>query len=138
VFSDESVQNQLIYLHLLAGRDLSHMTEVIRQRRFREPEDVYLRFLDSFATHLRGDYAQAARLLVPLPRYRWHQGEAAVIAGIVVAAGNFDRSSGLISKISLDEIFAEERNMAEPWQQRLPAGAGSLLTNADVSDQKQQ
>lgn len=134
VFSDETVQNQLIYLHLLANRNVDHMTEVVRQRRQRNPDDVYLRFLESFAMHLHGDYAQAARLLVPLPRYRWHQGEAAVIAGIVVASGNFDRSAGLLSKISIDDLFAEERQMAEPWQQRALAGPASLLSKAEFSD----
>lgn len=133
-FSDESVQNRLIYLHLLAHHDVDRMSRLIQQRRLREPEDVYLRFLESFARHLNGDYAQAAKMLVPLPRYRWHQGEAAVIAGIVVAAGGFDRSAGLISKISLDDIFPEERSMAEPWQQRLRTGTVSLLSKADVSE----
>lgn len=119
---DETVQNQLIYLNLLAGRDLDTMREVIHNRRSQAPDETYLRFLEAFALHLRGDYSQAAQLLVPLPRYRWHQGEAAVIASIVAAAGKVDRSAGLLSRINTGELFAEERSMVEPWKQKLAAG----------------
>ena len=120
---DDAVQNQLIYLNLLAGHDLGVMGEIIHNRRLRDPEDIYPRFLEAFALHLHGELGQAAELLVPLPRYRWHQGEAAVIASIVAAAGHIDRSAGLLSKIRNDDLFAEERTMVEPWQHRLATSA---------------
>ena len=102
---DESVQNQVIYLHLLADRDLDSMIEIIRNRRQLNPGDVYLRFLDALATCKHGEFTQAARMLVPLPRYRWHQGEAAVIASIVAAAGNYDRSASLLGQIDTTKLF---------------------------------
>lgn len=135
-FSDETVQNPLIYLHLLANKDQERMLEVIRQRRQREPENTYLRFLESLARHQRGEYAQAAGMLVPLPRYRWHQGEAAVIAGIMAASGNLDRSAGLLSQIQMEGLFAEERQMAEPILHRQQSGMPALVSKADVRDLK--
>ena len=131
---DETVQNQLIYLNLLAGRDLDTMREVIHNRRSQAPDETYLRFLEAFALHLRGDYSQAAQLLVPLPRYRWHQGEAAVIASIVAAAGKMDRSAGLLSRINTGELFTEERSMVEPWKQKL-ASSSPLLSKVETANE---
>ena len=128
---DDSVQNQLVYLNLLAGHDVDTMREVIRNRRALAPDDVYLRFLDAFALHLRGAYNEAAELLVPLPRYRWHQGEAAVIASIVSAAGKIERSAPLLAKISASDLFAEERAMVEPWQHHLVTSGSTLVSKAE-------
>lgn len=125
---DDSVQSQLIYLSLLAGRQVDAMREVIQVRRQQTPNDTYLRFLDAFALHQQGKFAQAAQQLVPLPKYRWHQGEAAVIASIVAAAGNFDRSSALLGQIDVSLLFAEERLLVEPWHQRLNDGSTILST----------
>ncbi|MBL9142337.1 MAG: hypothetical protein JNM99_01535 [Verrucomicrobiaceae bacterium] len=125
---DESVQSQLIYLSLLAGRQIDAMRDVIQARRQQTPSDTYLRFLDAFALHQQGKFTQAAQQLVPLPKYRWHQGEAAVIASIVAAAGNFDRSSALLGQIDDSLLFAEERLLVEPWHQRLNDGANILST----------
>jgi len=129
---DDSVQGQLIYLNLLAGRDVDSMREIIRNRRALAPDDVYLRFLDSFALHLGGHYTEAAELLVPLPRYRWHQGEAAVIASIVAAAGKIERTAGLLSKISATDLFAEERAMVEPWQHRLITAGTAMVSKVEA------
>ena len=128
---DDSVQNQLLYLNLLAGHDVDTMREIIHNRRLIAPEDVYLRFLDAFALHLRGEYSQAAEMLVPLPRYRWHQGEAAVIASIVSAAGKMDRTGALLAKINSTELFAEERAMVEPWQHTLVTSGSTLASKAE-------
>jgi hypothetical protein len=113
---DKSVQNQLLYLSLLAGRELVAKTEIIQTRRSAAPEDVYLQFLEAFALHQRGQFVQAAQLLVPLPRFSWHQGEAAVIASILAAAGSVDRSTVLLNQIKTEGLFEEERAMVGPWQ----------------------
>jgi hypothetical protein len=128
---DQTVQNQLIYLHLLANRDLDSMIEVIHNRRTLDPGDVYLRFLDAFAAHRHGDFAQASRMLVPLPRYRWHQGEAAVIASIVAAAGSYDRSATLLGQIDTTKLFPEEQALITPWQQRI-ANGGNLVSTVNA------
>lgn len=125
---DESVQNQLIYLHLLAGRDLDSMRELIHNRRTMNPADVYLRFLDAFETHQRGELTQAAHMLVPLPRYRWHQGEAAVIASIIAATGSYERSASLVGQIDSAKLFPEEQALLAPWQQRI-AASSQVATN---------
>lgn len=125
---DDGVQSHLIYLSLLAGRQVDAMKEIIQVRRQQAPGDTYLRFLDAFALHQQGKFAQAAQQLVPLPKYRWHQGEAAVIASIVAAAGNFDRSSALLGQIDTSLLYAEERALVEPWHQRLSEGSAVLNT----------
>ena len=128
VTSDETVQNKVIYLHLLADRDVDLMSELIRNRRAQAPEDVYLRFLEAFALHKHGDFVQAARLLVPLPRYRWHQGEAAVIASIVAASGNFDRSAALLGKIDTAKLFPEELALVNPWRMQIASRSQLVST----------
>ncbi|MDB6119779.1 MAG: hypothetical protein JWO08_3560 [Verrucomicrobiaceae bacterium] len=115
--SDPAVQNKLIYLNLLASHDIEATTEVIRNRRAQAPDDVYLRFLDAFAANKRGEFVQAASMLIPLPRYRWHQGEAAVIASIVAATGSYDRSASLIKQIDTASLFPEEQALTVPLQQ---------------------
>lgn len=125
---DDNVQSQLIYLSLLAGRQVDAMWDVIQVRRKQTPNDTYLRFLDAFALHQQGKFAQAAQQLVPLPKYRWHQGEAAVIASIVAAAGNFDRSTALLGQIDISLLFAEERLLVEPWHERLNEGTSAFST----------
>jgi hypothetical protein len=127
---DESIQSQLIYLSLLAGRQVDALRDVIRTRRATAPDDVYLRFLEAFAMHQQGLFTQATQLLVPLPKYRWHQGEAAVIASIIAAAGNFDRSSVLLGQIDSSLLYQEERALVEPWYQRMNTSS-ALLSNAD-------
>ncbi len=114
-FADDSVQNQVIYLHLLVGRDMDLMRSVIESRRAAHPEDTYLRFLDAFSRHQRGELAQAARLLVPLPAHRWRQGEAAVLGAIIAGGGGAGQSAGLLSRIDVTATFPEERALAEPW-----------------------
>jgi hypothetical protein len=121
VLHDDDIQNPLIYLSLLAGHHIDAMHDVVRVRRAEQPGDVYLRFLESFALHQQGKFSQAAQLLVPLPKYRWHQGEAAVIASIIAAAGNFDRSSALLGQIDTTLLYGEEKALVEPWHQRLSA-----------------
>ncbi len=125
--SDPDVQNKLIYLNLLAGHEIEATTEVIRNRRAQAPDDIYLRFLDAFATNKRGEFIQAASMLVPLPRYRWHQGEAAVIASIIAATGNYERSASLIKQIDTASLFPEEQALINPWQQDIASG-GKLVS----------
>ena len=127
---DDHVQNQLLYLNLLAGNDVETMSQVIHNRRAQAPDDVYLQFLEAFALHQRGLFSQAAKLLVPLPRYRWHQGEAAVIACIISVAGGMERSAALLSQVQAEALFPEERTLAEPWLNRLTS-QGPVVTSTN-------
>jgi hypothetical protein len=129
---DPAVQEQLIYMHLLAGKDVERMATLIAQHRAEQPENTYLRFLDSFAMHQRGMLTQAAKLLIPLPRHRWHQGEAAVLGGILASAGGIERSAQLFQRMGDTAIFAEERSLAEPWIARLKADGTLLSSTASV------
>ena len=132
---DESIQNQLIYLSLLAGKKVDAMHSIIVARRAQVPGDVYLRFLESFAIHQTGAYTQAARLLVPLPRYRWHQGEVAVISSIMASSGNIESCRALLSQIDASLLFQEEKSLCEPWQIRAAADS-HLMSSAVTSTQR--
>lgn len=123
---DEAIQEQLIYLSLLTDQKNESMLTIVRNRRQFEPRNVYLRFLEALALHKTGAHGEAAALLVPLPQHRWHQGEAAVIASIIAASGQIDRSSALIQQIDPAQLFGEERAIFSPWQNRLNAAASLL------------
>jgi hypothetical protein len=101
------------------GLHPSKRSTAIHQRGNIASDDVYLRFLEAFALHQRGQLNQAAHRLIPLPRYRWHQGEAAVIASIIAATGTLDKTSGLLTQIDVTSLFEEERILVAPWQQQL-------------------
>lgn len=128
---DESIQDSLIYISLLAGEKVDAMLAIIRNRRQHAPEQVYLRFLEALALHQQGKHGDASSLLVPLPRHRWHQGEAAVLASIISATGEIDRSSPLIQQIDASLLFVEERQLFDPWQSRLTLGT-SLASRTDT------
>ncbi len=132
---DESIQDRLIYLSLLAGREVDAMRELVRAHRANAPGDVYFRFLESFALHQQGFFVESARLLVPLPKYQWHQGEAAVIATIMASSGKLESCSGLVGQIDSNRIFKEEKALVEPWQVRILADS-PLLSNADTPPQR--
>ncbi len=124
---DESIQEQLIYLSLLADQKTESMLAIVRNRRQLEPQNVYLRFLEALALHKTGASGEAASLLVPLPRHRWHQGEAAVIASILATSGQIDRSAPLAAQIDATQLFAEENALFAPWQSRFSMNADSLI-----------
>jgi hypothetical protein len=104
------------------------MLAIVRNRRQLEPQNVYLRFLEALALHKTGANAgEAASLLVPLPRHRWHQGEAAVIASILASSGQIDRSAPLAAQIDATQLFAEENALFSPWQARFNMNADPLV-----------
>lgn len=123
---DEAIQEQLIYLSLLANQKVDAMLAIVRNRRQVEPQNVYLRFLEALALHQTGSSGEAAGLLIPLPQHRWHQGEAAVIASIIASSGQIDRTKTLIQQIDPSQLFAEERALLAPWQTRLHTGDGLI------------
>ncbi len=123
---DESIQESLIYLSLLTGQKVDGMLAVIRSRRQTFPENVYLRFLEALALHQQGNPFEAAALLIPLPQYRWHQGEAAVVASIIASAGKIDRSSALIQQIDSTQLLPEEHTLFDPWRNRVSLGTGLI------------
>lgn len=119
---DPSIQDSLTYLSLLSDQQTETALAEVRQRRETQPANVYLRFLEALALHQQGNHLDAKSLLIPLPRHRWHQGEAAVLASIISAAGEVERSSSLIQQIDSSLLFEEERAIFEPWQSRFTLG----------------
>jgi len=131
---DETIQESLIYISLLTGQKSDSMLAVVRHRRQQTPDNVYLRFLEAFALHQQGSHVDAKALLIPLPRYRWHQGEAAVLASIISASGEVERSSSLIQQIDTEKLFAEERAIFDPWQSRLTLGPSVASSSSDGAE----
>jgi len=123
---DETIQESLIYLSLLAGQKVDNLLTIVRNRRQLTPDNVYLRFLEALALHQQGSHSDAAALLIPLPQYRWHQGEAAVLASIIAASGQIDRSAAILQKIDPTQLYPEERTLFAPWQSRLQLRPGLL------------
>lgn len=121
---DESIQESLIYLSLLTSQKVDAMLTVVRNRRQLSPENVYLRFLEALALHQQGNSFEAASLLIPLPQYRWHQGEAAVLASIIASSGKIERSSALIQQIDPTQLLPEEHTLFDPWRHRVSLGTG--------------
>ena len=123
---DESIQESLIYLSLLASQKVDGLLTVIRNRRQIDPANIYLRFLEALAHSQQGNPFDAASLLIPLPQYRWHQGEAAVLASIIASAGKIDRSSALIQQIDPSQLLPEEHALFDPWRNRVSLGTGLI------------
>ena len=115
---DAEVKVQLAYLDLLAG-----MRPELPER------DVTA--LQSFVRALHqyqgGDVSSAVRTILALPRHRWHQSQAAVMAGILAAAGQHDSSKALLEKVDTRNLFAEERAIVEPWQVGHQLGLGITM-----------
>ena len=111
------------YVLLLAGSE-SELTalEIVRLREA-HPDEAYLQFLDAFAHYRLGDYAGAAQVLLPLPRYRWHQGEIAVMAAILSAAGKTSQAAALMSSLDSTHLFPEERRLIEGHPRGVLAGS---------------
>lgn len=107
------IRKRAAYVRLLSGSE-SEVTalEIVRLREAR-PDEAYLQFLDAFAHFRLGDYAGAAQVLLPLPRYRWHQGEIAVMAAILSAAGKTSQAAALLASLDTTHLFPEERRLIE-------------------------
>jgi len=71
--------------------------------------------LVAFARYKQSDLTGAVKSLIPLPQYRWHQGEAAVILSIMASGGCLDQTAPLATSIKKDGLLREEREMVTPW-----------------------
>jgi len=117
---------KLCYLRLLVRDNLNDIKTYLVTELERSPDNAYLHFLSALELHHRGDFAGVLKLLVPMPKHRWHQGEAAVLASMIASAGQTERSSVLIQKLDLTRLFPEERAMVEPWRNRLSIALPAL------------
>jgi hypothetical protein len=106
------------YVKLLAGDStgLSSASWAERHSSHSAP-GVYDRFIQALALHREGSYLQAVKLLTPLPAYRWHQGEAAVLGAMLASAGGAQQCQALTASLNLQRLFPEEREMITPWLQ---------------------
>ena len=111
------------YVHLLAGSESELASLSVVRLREAHPQDAYLQFLDAFSHYRLGDYAGAAQVLLPLPRYRWHQGEMAVMSAILSAAGKTAQAMSLTASLDTTHLFPEERRLIEAHPPRVLASA---------------
>lgn len=111
---DPLVQLQLAYLDSLVG---SH-----RELPFIDSPEG--RLVRAFQHYQKDEVQQALAHLVPLPKHRWHQGQAAVIASILAAGGNLNSARPLLEQIDPGLLFAEERQIVQPWMTGHDLGLG--------------
>lgn len=118
---DPEIQLQLAYLNALVGSQTDAPVS-------ESPESIFVRAFQQFQ---KGELQQAVDILVPLPHHRWHQGQAAVIASILAAGGQLNASKALLDQIDLQQLFAEEREIVEPWMtgQQLGLGISNLASD---------
>ncbi len=120
---DPLVRVQLAYLDALVG---SH-------REIPLTEDAETRFVRAFQHYQKNELHQALAHLVPLPRHRWHQGQAAIIASILAAGGSLDSARPLLEKIDPQLLFSEEREVVQRWMTGSELGFGFTGLASDTS-----
>jgi Flp pilus assembly protein TadD len=96
------------YLRLLCGEDIERAALDVARLREELPEDAYLRFLNAFAHYRMGDHHGAVESLLPLPKYRWHQGEVAVMTAILSSGGKIAQAASLAGGLTGAGMFDEE------------------------------
>jgi len=122
------VAQRLCYLQLLERRNVEAVRQFIGGQRGGTLDPVYVRFLEALDHYQQGEFTESFRLLMPLPDYCWHQGETAVIIGILCSAGGADHCKPLAKAINPAILFPEERAMMEPWLSHL-----SLVSENDTA-----
>jgi tetratricopeptide (TPR) repeat protein len=96
------------YLQLLCGEELERAALDVLRLREELPDDPYLRFLNAFAHYRLGDHQGALKSLLPLPKYRWHQGEVAVMTAILSSGGEIAQAASLAGGLTGAGMFDEE------------------------------
>lgn len=119
---EPSVRLQLAYLNALVGSTTEAPAD-------NSPESIFVR---AFQSYQKGELHDAIEILVPLPRHRWHQGQAAVIASILASGGQLDASRPLLEQIDPQQLFEEERQIVQPWMtgNTLGLGINNLASDA--------
>lgn len=110
-----NLRKRIAYLELLNGHNVPATEREIAALAQATPSDPVVRMLVAFARYKQSDLTGAVKSLVPLPQYRWHQGEAAVILSIMASGGCLDQSAPLATSIKKDGLLREEREMVTPW-----------------------
>jgi tetratricopeptide (TPR) repeat protein len=110
-----NLRKRIAYLELLNGQNLPATEREIAALAQATPSDPVVRMLVAFARYKQSDLTGAVKSLIPLPQYRWHQGEAAVILSIMASGGCLDQTAPLATSIKKDGLLREEREMVTPW-----------------------
>jgi hypothetical protein len=116
---NRAVKTRVCYLRLLAGKDVPAVQGDLDSLARDGDNDAYVSFLNALSLHRRGDLVEAKRRIAPLRPQRWNEGEAAVIAGMMAAAGEYQDGASLMQNIDLNRLFPEERAMVAPWLSHL-------------------
>jgi tetratricopeptide (TPR) repeat protein len=114
-----NLRKRIAYLELLNNQDIIGTEREINALAKATPSDPVVRMLVAFARYKQSDLTGAVKSLVPLPQYRWHQGEAAVILSIMASGGCLDQTASLALSIKKDGLLREERELVTPWLEAL-------------------
>lgn len=121
--ASNALRKRLAYLKLLACQDLAATAAEIQSLHAAFPGDPFVRLLAAFGRYKKRDFAAAVKDLLPLPNYKWHQGEAAVIVSIMASGGLLDQTQPLVKVIKPSHLFPEEKELVTPWLDRLVVNA---------------
>jgi hypothetical protein len=136
--SNMAIRTRLGYLRLLAGEDMPGAQRDLDSLGGNSASDAYVCFLNALSLHRHGDVAGAGRKVVPLRPQQWNEGEAAVIAGMMAAAGQYQEGASFMEKIDLRRLFPEERAMVAPWLSHMSSAvdAVSLSSGKVIVDEQ--
>jgi hypothetical protein len=128
--ASRAVKSRVCYLRLLANTDMAAAQRDLEDLARDGDNDDYVCFLNAFSLHRRGEPAEAFCKLIPLRTERWNEGEAAVIAGMMAAGGEFQESATLVQNLDLKRLFPEERAVVAPWLSRLSVAREAVGVSA--------
>jgi hypothetical protein len=136
--SNVAVKTRLCYLRLLSDKDIPAAQGDLESLARNGDNDAYVCFLNALNLHRRGDIAGAGSRVIPLGPQRWNEGEAAVIAGMMSAAGEYQLGASLMEKIDPRRLFPEERAMVAPWLSHLSSDKEAVSVSAVITTVNQQ
>jgi hypothetical protein len=134
---NKAVKTRICYLRLLSDKDTpaaqSELESLVRDC----DGDVYVCFLKALNLHRPGNVVEPLCRMITPRAQRWNAGEAAVIAGMMAAAGQYQESASLMQNIDLKRLFPEERAVVAPWISHLSSAkeAVSLSTPKGIESE---
>ena len=102
-------RKRLLYVQLLEGSSIeSAVVEAVALHR-KLPQDGLVRLISALGAYRVGDVTGVRSALLPLPRWRWHQGEALVIKQLLNSCGEEKLALSLPLNRSAPGVWPEER-----------------------------
>jgi hypothetical protein len=102
------VRKWMAYLHLLRGEEVERIASEAQAMLKELPSDAQLHLIAALASYRTGDGHSITHHLLPLPRRRWHAGEATVITALLRSAGHEAIAQKLATLTVQTHLWPEE------------------------------